>query len=318
MTEHGLINRSLPGVPTGLEEFVTTTQFTNLLPNEILARCERMRINPHRRRTNHSRGEHHAGKGGTSTEFADYRDYSPGDDVRYVDWNIFARTNEPFLKLYKHEEEMQVVLLVDASQSMKFEGKFELARQLAAAFGVMGLFNMERVSVYACGDASQPVAILPPCRGRVSLRKVLTSLEQVKAGGAFQIDVAIEEALKRHRGKGVCLITSDFLTTGDLTRPFNLLHSAGLEIFALQILGPSEIDPELTGDMRFVDSETGQTLDVSSVGELMSLYHDHRQGLAEHIANLCRKRQGRFLSVSSEEEIKTVLFDQMLRRGWVR
>lgn len=279
-----------------MSQSATQAQLTSLMTNHVLARCERLRINPIRRRTNHSRGEHHAGKGGSSTEFADYRDYSPGDDVRYVDWNIFARTNEPFLKLYKHEEEMHVVLLVDASQSMEFEGKLALARQLAAAFGVMGLMNVERVSAYSCRDASQAVAVLPPCRGRVSLRKLLSFVENLPAGGDFPIDAAIEEALKRHHGKGVCVIVSDFLTTGDLTRGFNLLHGAGLEIFALQILGPTELDPELTGDLRFVDSETQQTLDVSSVGELLGLYHEHRQGLADHIATLCRKRQGRFLS----------------------
>lgn len=302
---------------TGFER-VTTKQLTHLLPNDVLSRVERLRINPLRRRTNHSRGEHHAGKGGTSTEFADYRNYVPGDDVRYVDWNIFARTNEPFLKLFQHEEELHVVLLVDGSQSMQFEGKFDLARQLAAALGVMGLMNVERVSAYSCRDVSDDVAILPPCRGRASLRRLFGFLEGLSGGGEFPIDAAIEEALKRHQGKGVCVVVSDFLTTGELTRPFNLLHSAGLEIFALQILGPTEIAPELTGDLRFVDSETQRTLDVSSVGELLGLYHDHRHGLAEHIATLCRRRQGRFLSLSSEDDIKTVLFDQLLRRGWVR
>jgi uncharacterized protein (DUF58 family) len=296
----------------------TTAQLTSLLPNEVLARCERLRINPLRRRTNHSRGEHHAGKGGASTEFADYRDYSPGDDVRYVDWNIFARTNEPFLKLYKHEEEMHVVLLVDGSQSMQFEGKFDLARQLAAAFGVMGLLNVERVSGYATKAGMDGIAMLPPCRGRSGLRKMLAFFEQLTGGGAFTVDEMIEQALKRHYGKGVCVIVSDFLTIGDLKRPFNRLHSAGLETFALQILGPTELDPELTGDLRFVDSETGQTLDVSSVGELLGLYHDHRRGLTDHIATLCRQRQGRFLSLSSADDVQTVLFDQLLRRGWVR
>lgn len=296
----------------------TQAQLSSLLTNDILGRCERLRINPLRRRTNYSRGEHQAGKGGTSTEFADYRDYSPGDDVRYVDWNIFARTNEPFLKLFKHEEEMHVVLLVDGSQSMQFEGKFDLARRLAAAFGVMALMNVERVSAYGCRDRFDELAILPPCRGRSSMRRMLGFLETLPSGGEFPIDEAIEEALKRHHGKGVCLVVSDFLTTGDLVRPFNLLHSAGLEILAVQVLSPTELDPELTGDLRFVDSETRQSLDVSSVGELIGLYHEHRQGLSDHIANLCRKRQGRFLCVSSEQELKSILFDQLLRRGWVR
>ena len=123
-------------------------QLSTLLDNQTLARLERMRLNPTRRLTVRSRGEHLSGKGGTSTEFTDYRDYVAGDDVKAVDWNIFSRLHRPYVKLYRHEEEMHVVSIVDASSSMQFDGKFERARQLAAAFGLMGLMNVERVSTF--------------------------------------------------------------------------------------------------------------------------------------------------------------------------
>lgn len=297
---------------------MSTAQFTTLLPNEVLARVERMRLNPIRRQTNRMRGEHLSSKGGASIEFADYRDYTPGDDVRYVDWNIFSRLNHPYLKLFAHEEEMHVVLLLDASASMQYEEKFTLARRVAAALGVMGLMNVERVSVYSCASMQTDPVILPPVTGRANMQRFLRFLEDLDGGGEFPVEAAIEEALKRHRGKGVAVILSDFLTFGDVTRSFNLLHTSGLEIYALQILGPTERDPELTGDLRFIDSETRQTLDVSSVGELLGIYHDHRRALETHLTAECRKRSGRFLSVSADEDIKTVLFDKLLRRGWVR
>src|SRR3569832_1411915 len=116
-------------------------QFTSLLDNSVLGRVERMRLLPMRRLTNRSRGEHLAGKGGTSTEFNDYRDYSAGDDMRYIDWNIFSRLNRPYVKLYRHEEEMHVVIIVDTSTSMMFQDKFERAKQLAAAFGMKDIMN---------------------------------------------------------------------------------------------------------------------------------------------------------------------------------
>jgi len=293
-------------------------QFTSLLANDVLARVERMRLNPVRRQTNRMRGEHLSSKGGSSTEFADYRDYVAGDDIRYVDWNIFSRLNHPYLKLFAHEEEMHVVLLLDASASMQFEGKFELARQAAAALGVMGLMNVERVSVYSCASVQREPVMLPPVTGRASLLRFLKFLEGLEGGGEFPVEQAIEEVLKRHRGKGVAVVLSDFLTLGDLTRSFNVLFNAGLEIYGLQILGPTELDPELTGDLRFVDSETQQTLDVSSVGELLGLYHEHRLALETHLSAECRKRSGRFASVSSEQPIKQVLFDTLLRKGWIR
>lgn len=293
-------------------------QLTSLLENDVLARVERMRLNPVRRQTNRTRGEHLSSKGGSSTEFADYRDYVAGDDIRYVDWNIFSRLNHPYLKLFAHEEEMHVVLLLDASASMQFEGKFELARQVAAALGVMGLMNVERVSVYSCASLQTEPVILPPVTGRASLMRFLKFLEGLEGGGEFPVELAIEDVLKRHRGKGVAVVLSDFLTLGDLTRAFNMLFNAGLEIYGLQIMGPTELDPELTGDLRFVDSESQLTLDVSSVGELLGLYHEHRRALESHLSAACRKRSGRFVSISSEQPIKQVLFDTLLRRGWVR
>src|SRR5690606_9955723 len=125
---------------------------------------------------------------------------------------IFARINHPYLKLYRHEEEMHVVILLDASTSMQFEEKFELARRLAAAFGVMALMNVEKVSIYSCSDRSADPLVLPPCRGRASLRRMLAFLEELSAGGEFPVEAAIEQALKRHRGKGVAVVLSDFLT----------------------------------------------------------------------------------------------------------
>src|SRR5258706_14122886 len=152
-------------------------QLTSLFPNTVLDRLQRLHIRSGRRFTSRSRGEHLAGKGGTSTEFCDYRDYAPGDDTRFVDWNIFARLHRPYLKQFHKEEERHVVLLIDASASMKFEDKLNLAKPLAAAFGVMELLNTERVTAYASHQAGRFPDRLPPCRGRASLRTLFQFIE---------------------------------------------------------------------------------------------------------------------------------------------
>ena len=292
-------------------------QLTPLLANSVLDRLERLRIRPVGRRTSRSRGEHLSGKGGTSTEFCDYRDYVPGDDTRFVDWNIFARLHRPYLKQFHKEEERHVVLLIDASASMKFDGKLELAKQLAAAFGVMGLLNNERVSAYASHQADDAPDRLPPCRGRASLRGVFQFIERVEGRGDAPLDRAAELLLRYHSGRGVCVILSDFLTFGDLKRGFNLLYSAGLEPLGIQILSPREIEPDLTSDLRLVDSETQETLDISSSGDLMTLYQEYRQGLGNDLALLCRRRSGQFVSDQFGPPVETVLFDQLRRRGWI-
>lgn len=294
-----------------------SSQFTALLENNVLGQVERMRLNPNRRLTNRSRGEHLSGKGGSSTDFADYRDYVPGDDMRYVDWNIFARLNRPYIKQFQHEEEMHVVLLIDASTSMKFENKFERAQQVAAALGVMGLMNIERVSAYSFNHAGGKPLFMPPKTGRQSMQQLLRFLEGLEAGGDFPVEDAIESMLRLHRGRGVAIVISDFLTFGEVSRAFNMLFSAGLEIFAAQVLAPSEIEPDTTGDIRFVDSETGHTLDITSAGDLMGIYREHRMALEDQLSRLCRQRSGRFVAVNSGDSIEHILFDLLTRQGWV-
>ena len=296
----------------------STNQLTTLLDNQALTRLERLRLQPNRRKTNRTQGEHASGKGGSSTEFADYRNYVPCDDVRFVDWNIFARLNRPYMKLYQYEEVMHVAILVDASNSMKFENKFERARQLAAAMGVTALMGVERVSAYVVGASGEPPRVMPPSSGRASMRRLFDFFERAECGGDAPIDGAVEAMLRRHRGRGMAIGISDFLTPASLARPFNLLYSAGLEIFALQVLGPTEIDPELTGDLRLVDSENGTTVDVSSIDELHGIYHEHREQLQEHVRRQSRTRNGRFLSISSEAPLDWVLFDLLQRQGWLK
>jgi uncharacterized protein (DUF58 family) len=292
----------------------SAAQITSLLTNRDLDRLARLRLNASRRFTNRARGEHLAAKGGTSTEFCDFRDYAPGDDVRFVDWNIFARINRPYLKQFHMEEEMHIALLVDASTSMTFQGKFELARQIAAAIGVLGLRGSEKVSAAVLGGAPR---MLRPCSGRSSQRKLFAFLEGIESGGDVPVDVAIEGFLRHHSGRGVAIVLSDFLTTGDLRRAFNLLSSAGLEIFALQILCPAELSPEISGDFRLVDCENESTLDISNAGDLLALYHEYRDALEAQLSGLCAKRKGRFLSTSSAEPFERLFFETMRRKGWV-
>ncbi len=288
---------------------------TRLLTNRHLDRLARLRINATRRFTNRSRGEHLAAKGGTSTEFCDYRDYSPGDDVRFVDWNIFARMNRPYLKQFHMEEEMHVVLIVDASSSMEFDGKFLLAQKIAAALGAIALRGSEKVSAYSLGSTAAHG--LRPCSGRVSQGKLFTFLESIKTGGDAPIEIAVEKFLRQHRGRGMVVLLSDFLTTGDMKRAFNLIQSAGLEIFALQILSPAELNPEVTGDFRLVDSETDGTLDISNAAALLTLYHEYRTTHEATLRALCQQRNGRFLATSSAEPFEVLIFETLRRKGWI-
>jgi len=299
------------------ESVTTKQQYTPLLTNAQLARVERLRINSSRRFTNRARGEHVKGKGGASTDFADYRNYVSGDDLRFVDWNIFSRLHRPYLKLFQQEQEMHVVVLLDASSSMNFEGKFDMAKKFAAAFSVMGLFANERVSVHAFNQSQGAMSFVGPVTGRGSMRKIFRFIENIEPGGDASPDAAVDRLLSRHRGRGVVALISDLLTFGDLRKCFNSLHSHGLEIFATQILSPTEMDPEVGSDLRLVDSETSTTLDISAAGDLASIYQEYRLAYERHVEGLARQRNGKFISVSSGDTFENNMFDLMRRRGWV-
>jgi len=252
-------------------------------------------------------------------EFSDYRDYSPGDDLRFIDWNIFARLQRPYMKLFRIEEEMHLVLIIDASNSMMFEGKLELAKSLAAAYGVMGLYGNERVSVYVINESGQKMPTrFPPCAGRGNMRKLFHFLENVEGGGVSPIDKGIDDVLKFHKGKGIAVLLSDFLTFGDIKRGMNALFSAGLEICAIQVLSPAELNPDLNDDSRFIDSETDLNLDITAGGDLLSIYHEHKDDFINGLEEITRQRSGRFTSVSSDIDLSELIFDNLLRHGWVK
>jgi len=293
-------------------------QLTRLLPNKVLNRIERMRINPLCNFTNKHRGDRLSGRGGNSMDFSDYRDYSPGDDLRFVDWNIFARLQRPYLKLFRVEEEMHVVIIIDASSSMLFDGKLDFAKQLAAAFGVMGLYGNERVSLYSISGEEGELSRFPATSGKTQRSKLLRFIEDLQGGGVTPFETGIDNVMKYHRGKGSVILLSDFLTFGNMKRGMNSLFSSGLELHAIQILSPAEIDPELNGDARFVDSETGLNLDVTAGGDLISIYHEHRESFQEELLKMCKQRSGRFISISSAMSIEEILYSNLLRAGWIK
>jgi uncharacterized protein (DUF58 family) len=285
------------------------------MDNDELRRVERLRLTMPRRFTNRSRGENVVRRGGSSTEFKDFRDYVPGDDVRLLDWNAFARLRRPYVKLFHEQEELHLVLLVDASASMDFGDKLLRCKQLAAAFAVMGLLTGERVSVHAANRRGSDLAC-PPRRGRRSMRELFRFLEAIEPGGHAPVDEAILTLLRHHRGRGVLLVLSDFLTAGALQRPLDLAFGCGLLPAGIQILAPVEREPELGGDVRLVDCEDGATLDVSNSGQLLELYREHLAAQERGLDRLFRRHGGRFLAASSDQELGALLA-LLLRRGWL-
>jgi uncharacterized protein (DUF58 family) len=291
---------------------------TSLMAPEVLARAERLTLLTRRRLTAHGAGGHRSSRSGRSLEFKDHRPYARGDDVRLLDWSLLARTRRPWLRVYHDEEEQHVVLLVDASASMDFENKLLRARQLAAMLGAMVLRAGDRVSAHAFGGGAAARGT-PSLRGRAGLSPLLAFLEQVAAAaGQDTLERAITALVPRLSGRGALVLLSDFLTQGDLARAANLAAGAGFEPIGLQLLGPSELRPQLDEDARLVDAETGDFLDVAAGDDLLARYAALLRAQQVALTAMCGGRGGRFVRLDAEQEPLALLYGALRRSGVVR
>ncbi len=182
-----------------------------LLEGALVHRLERMRLRPRVLKTTTARGERLAGKGGASTDFADYRDSVAGDDLRAVDWNAFVRLRRPYLKTFRREEDRHFVILIDASRSMAFEGKLLAAKRLASALAVCAMAATDRVSIWAAGAVAGD-RVVAPVRGRGALGRVLAAIASVPdETKGKSLEDAVAAVTARHQGRGSALVISDFL-----------------------------------------------------------------------------------------------------------
>ena len=287
-----------------------------MLSNQLIARLERLRIQSLRKVANRGRGEQLAGRGGSSIDFADYRDYTPGDDLRFVDWNIFSRLERPYLKLFRREEERHVVILIDVSRSMSFDGKLLRARELAAGFCVVALHAHDVVSVWAVDGAQAGASArrmaAAACAGRSAPSRASPrpppssrSSSPSRPCSRSTAAAASPSCSRTSSPKGIC------------ARASTCSPPQGLEPALIQILGASEVDPDLSGDVRLVDCESAGVLDVSAAGDLMALYHHYRLAYQKQLAEWCSVRQGRFLSISSADRAEVLLGEVLRRKGWL-
>jgi len=202
-------------------------------------------------------------KRGQSVEFADFRDYSIGDDLRQLDWNVLARLEKLFIKLYVEEEDVTITFLLDASASMASGSpeKLLFAKRAAAALGYIGLASEDRVAVSALGGrtARRQVAL----RGSGRVFRLLGALSAIApAVGATDLLAAARHAGAQLTGRGVVVFISDLLDPA-ADRVIRELAATGSELIVLHVLSPEELDPSIEGDLRLVDSESGEGIDVT-------------------------------------------------------
>ena len=289
------------------------------LPPELLRRVGRLAIAVRKTQRGAAKGERRSKRKGSSVEFADYRDYVQGDDLRHIDWNIYGRLDAMYLKLFQEQEDLVVHLLVDTSKSMDFgtPKKFDFACQFAGVLGYIGLTGYDRVAVQAiCG--AEPGRYMPPLRGKAAVRKLFTFLGGLDAGGATNLGPACRNHALRARGKGIAVLISDFLDENGFEDALKQLAGCGTEAYAIHVLSPEEMDPDLAGDLKLVDSESGAFAEVSVSRALMKRYRKNRDAFINDVRRHCHARGISYFLVPSDTSLEQLTLDVLRKGGLLR
>jgi uncharacterized protein (DUF58 family) len=278
---------------------------------EFLAQLERLTLASRRIFRGRVKGERKSPRRGHSVEFCDYRAYGVGDDLRYVDWNAYARLDRLHVKLFVDEEDLCLHLLVDASASMDFgrPTKLDYATRLAAALGFVGLVGLERVGV---GMLRERVAEgWPPARGRNQFPVLLDFLMGVKPAGATRLNEALASYAMRSRESGLAVIISDLLDPAGYEAGLRALMERRFDIHLIHLLAPEEIAPELAGDFRLTDAETGEVRELSVDREAMRDYRERLHSFLERAEGFCRAQEIGYHRVITDTPVEAFVLAQL-------
>jgi uncharacterized protein (DUF58 family) len=281
----------------------------------FLRKLERLAVVAKRVVALHGRGERRTRRVGSGIEFADHRDYVPGDDLRRLDWNLYGRLERPLVRMFDEDEDLPVYLLVDASASMGLGGppKLRLARETAAALAYVALTNLDRVAVY---PAAQGLGTgLGLLRGKAQIHPILTLLASLRAGGRTDLAAAVSGLVQRHRRRGVVVVISDFFDPAGAEQGLGRLRYGRFEPVVVQINAPDEAQPALRGEVTLVDAETGEERPVTVTSAVAEAYRERYQARLRGLARFCRERAIPCVQVSSEHSLEDLVLRVLRSSG---
>lgn len=263
--------------------------------------------------TGSSKGEKRSTKRGTSVEFADFRSYNAGDDIRRIDWNAYARFDKLYLKMFLEEEDLDLTLLVDESASMSFGNpttKLRAACQVAGALGYIGLTNFDRVTAATFGESVR--SQFPPSRGKGAAGQLFSFLERPEASGTADFAEVTRRVTLAAKRSGVCIVVSDFLFPEGFERGLKTLAARGFETTVIQLLAREELEPTLTGDLKLVDAEDGTTKEISVTASLLKAYKANLDAYTANLRSFCLRYGMNYALIGNDTPIEDTI-GKMLR-----
>ncbi|MEM9645715.1 MAG: DUF58 domain-containing protein [Planctomycetota bacterium] len=295
----------------------TGSRTDNLLPPELLARLERLELVSRKVFRGRMKGERRSKRKGQSVEFADFRNYVPGDDLRLIDWNLYARLDQLFLKLFQEEEDLHLYVLVDASESMNFgtPKKLHVAKQLAASLGYVGLCRADRVCVTALGPPGRKAPVL---RSRSNLWKMLDHLDSIDSGHNVSLHDGVKDFSLRNSGTGICVLISDLMDKQGYEAALRMLVARRMDVFVIHVLSAEEIDPPLRGDRRLIDIEDGDHTEITLNQHVLDRYRQTVKSFVAGVKSFCNRRSIIYIPVQSDTSVDLVVTQYLRERGVVR
>jgi uncharacterized protein (DUF58 family) len=290
---------------------------TELLPPPLLARLERMELISRKVFRGRLKGERRSKRKGQSVEFADFRNYVPGDDLRFVDWNLYARLDKLYLKLFLEEEDLHVYFLVDSSPSMDFgePTKFFASKQLAAALAFVGMCRGDRVRIEFLGAENKTSPIL---RGRSQLWRMTEFVNSVQPTETFELTDAIKRFCLRATGRGIVVLLTDLMDKNGYESALRVLVGQQMDVFVLQVLSPAEFDPDLTGDLKLVDCEDNDEAEISVSTAVIKKYKATLAAFVDQARRFCAQRDMTYMLTRSDQGADVLVGQYLRERGLVR
>ena len=285
-----------------------------LFDAEFMKKLETLRFLARRAFRGQTHGERNTLRRGMSLEFSDYRRYHAGDDFRYVDWNVYSRLDQLFLKVFTAEEDLTLHLLLDTSQSMQMGSptKIEYAKKVAAALGYIGLSNLDRVGAIAFAD--ELGAPKSPQRGRQQIFPLLRYLETLPCQGGTALNRTLQNYATQSRRSGLAIVISDLFDPDGYERGLDALAYNRFDVLLIQLVDEAEIQPELDGAVRLQDIETAQQRRLTINRRLLNLYQQKVTEYFAAIETFCAKRNIEYLRASTVVPFEDLVL-QYLRRG---
>jgi uncharacterized protein (DUF58 family) len=295
-----------------------TTTKQPLLEPKFLARLEQLELVSRKIFRGRMKGERRSKKKGQSVEFADYRNYVKGDDLRFLDWNLYARLNKLFIRLFMEEEDLHFYVLIDNSMSMDFGNptKLHYAKQVAAALGFIGLVNMDRVVVEAFND--RLTQSLPAVRGRRSLWRLMDFLEKIEPVGPSDLKRALKSFSLKCSGKGIVVLISDLMDKGGYEEALRYIVARQLDIYVIQVLSQEEIEPEIVGDLKLVDIEDEDVAEITVSGPLLKRYKQNLAAFRGALHEFCTRRGVSYIFTSTKVPFDRLVLSYLRQRGLVK